>query len=172
MVLAGERPSRPTNREILGLSENAWMLMERCWDQVPNTRPHAADILVFLETAARDWVSPSSKAIANLCLGRQARQYPPTTESVDTMSETVCGTIAGGGVCTQEVGQSPSTFSGEEGTAAARSAIAGNSFPVSVPPYLRFSRKLSPTSWLPRITPPNFYKSIRHLYNAWLVGRG
>ena len=123
--------------------------MGKCWDRVPSTRPHAADILVFLETAARDWVPPSSEAIVNLCLGRQTCQNFPTTESVDTMSETVCGTIEGGDVCPQEVVQSPPTSSGEEGITAARSGITENSFPLAVPPYLGFLLKLSPTSWLP-----------------------
>jgi len=32
LVFAGKRPSRPPNREIIGLSEDIWMLAEKCWD--------------------------------------------------------------------------------------------------------------------------------------------
>ena len=66
LVLSGMRPTRPTNREILGLSEDLWTLTKRCWDLVPGTRPDAADVLVLVETASRGWVSPPSEEIASL----------------------------------------------------------------------------------------------------------
>ena len=47
MVVDGKRPSRPSYREILGLSEDVWMLTVECWDGDPNLRPHVADVLAL-----------------------------------------------------------------------------------------------------------------------------
>lgn len=85
LILAGERPPRPTNWEILGLSEDVWMLIEQCWDRDPSIRPHIADILVFFENASCDWVSPTPEAIASLNLDRLTSRGPSMTESADTM---------------------------------------------------------------------------------------
>ena len=81
------------NRGILGLSEDVWILMEKCWDRVPSIRPHVADILVLFENASRNWVSPTSEVITSLNLGRPTSRNHFMTESVDTMPETVFGTI-------------------------------------------------------------------------------
>ena len=62
LILAGERPSRPTNWCTLGLSEYIWVLMEQCWDPDPNNRPRIADILVHLEAASRDWASQNPRS--------------------------------------------------------------------------------------------------------------
>ena len=118
LALAGERPSRPTNLDILGLSEDVWVLMERCWNRVPNARPQATDILVLFETASHDWVSPASEAIASLSLGHLTSQNYYVAELADTMLDTVLGTIGGGSVGPREVGQSPSASNREKGTAA------------------------------------------------------
>ena len=89
LVLNGRRPPRPQNREILGLSEDIWMFVERCWDRDPSVRPHIADILSLFEVASRHWVSSTSKTIANLSLDRPTTQKPPTRERSLTMSEGV-----------------------------------------------------------------------------------
>lgn len=113
LVIAGERPPRPMNRGVLGLSEDIWVLMEKCWDWAPSTRPHAVDVLVLLETASRDWVSPASEAIANLSLGCPINQHSSTTESADTMPETMFVT-SGGAMGHREAAKSPPTPNGEE----------------------------------------------------------
>lgn len=108
LILAGRRPSRPTNHDILGLSADVWVLMEGCWDLNPSVRPHIADILKLFETASCGWVSPTSEAIAGLGLGRPTGQNSPMTESADTISETAFDMICGGaGPC--GAGQSPPT---------------------------------------------------------------
>ena len=56
------------NRDILGLSEDVWVLIEQCWDADPRRRPQIATILVQFEAASRDWVSPTLEEIANLSL--------------------------------------------------------------------------------------------------------
>lgn len=109
------------NRDILGLSEGVWVLMEKCWDQALTTRPRAAEILVLLETASRDWVPPSSEAIASLGPHRPTSQNYFMTEPIDTMSEALA-TIGAGAVGPREVGQSPPTSNKVEGTATTGSA--------------------------------------------------
>ena len=118
LALTGERPSRPTNLDILGLSEGVWGLMEKCWDRVPSTRPHATDILALLETASRDWVSPASELIASLSLGRPTSQNYHIADLADTMLETVLGTTGGGPVGPREARKLPPASNGESGTAA------------------------------------------------------
>ena len=91
--------------------------MGKCWDRTPSTRPHAVDVLVHLETASRDWVSPASEAIANLSLGCPINQHFSTTGSVDTMPETMFVTN-GGAVGPREAEKSPPMPNGEERIAA------------------------------------------------------
>lgn len=135
LALAGKRPSRPKNRVILGLSEDVWTLMEKCWDPIPSARPHAADILVLLETDSCDWVSLGPEAVANLSLGRSTCKNPPTAESADTMSYVVFGTMGGGAIHPQEARQSPPT-SNEEGIS---SETVKDTFLLAFLPCLRRS---------------------------------
>lgn len=102
------------NRDILGLSEGVWASMEKCWDQAPSIRPRATDILVLLETASRDWVPPSSEAIASLSPRHPTNQNYSMMEPTDTMSETLPAAIGGGAVDPRGVGQSPPTSNREE----------------------------------------------------------
>ena len=67
-VVNGERPPRPPSREILGLSDEMWLLITDCWDGDPTARPHIAGILSSFEAASCRWVSPTSEAIVNLGL--------------------------------------------------------------------------------------------------------
>ena len=118
-VIAGKRPSRLTNRDILGLSEDIQRLMEECWDQDPGARPHASDALALFETASRGWVSPTSEAIANLALGHPTSQNPSMTELADPMLGTGFGTTGGSAVGREE-GQLPPMPDRGQGTAAIR----------------------------------------------------
>lgn len=147
LVLAGERPSRLTNRDILGLSEEVWMLMEKCWNQVPSARPHAADILVLLEAASHDWVSPTSGVIENLSLSWPISQNSPVTESAGTMSETAFGTIGGGGIGSRVARKLLPTSNGEGMTAATTETVE-DTFPLAFLTCLRFLWNSSLFSWL------------------------
>jgi len=94
------------NREILGLSEDICLLMEKCWDLVPSARPHVADLLNRFESASRGWVPPTPEEIANLGLERPTSRYT-MAKSTDTMSETASGMTEGGGVGPHETRQLP-----------------------------------------------------------------
>jgi len=91
LVLEDKRPSRPPNREILGLSEDVWKLAEKCWDRDPSVRPHIADIFPYFEAASRCWVPPAPEVIARLGLNRLTTPKPSTRESIFTESEAVWG---------------------------------------------------------------------------------
>lgn len=94
MVSDGKRPPRPQNREILGLSEDVWMLVGKCWDGEPTARPHIADISAFFEAASHRWVPPTPGAIANLGLDRPTTtEEPPTKESTFIASEALRGAM-------------------------------------------------------------------------------
>ena len=164
LVIAGERPLRPTNRGILGLSEDVWMTMEKCWDSIPSTRPHAADALVLLETASHNWVPPASEAVANLSPPRPTSQGYFMAEPADTMPETVLETTGGDAVGPREAGQSPLKSSGEGGRGAATgSATVEGTFSLT-----------SLTRFLVSII-PSFYKLVLHLWQGirrvWPVGK-
>ena len=93
MVFAGEWPPRPPNREILGLSDDVWMLVGKCWDGVPTARPPTADILSFFETVSCHSVSLTSETIMNLGLDR-----PITTQRSPTPESTFIVSVAAPGV--------------------------------------------------------------------------
>ena len=78
-IVSGERPPRPLNREILGLSDEVWLLMGNCWDGDPTVRPRIAGVLSSFEAASSRWVPPTSEAISDLGLDRPITvQRPPT----------------------------------------------------------------------------------------------
>lgn len=65
-VLKGHRPLRPPGEQCihLGLDDAMWMLMQRCWNTSPDTRPSANEIveilsirLASLAVEASDWDS-------------------------------------------------------------------------------------------------------------------
>jgi len=91
LVLSGKRPSRPPNREILGLSDDVWTLAEKCWDRDPSIRPHVADILSLFEATSSRWAPLTPEEIARLGLNRPTTKRSSTTESTFTMSEVVGG---------------------------------------------------------------------------------
>lgn len=45
MISRGERPSRPSGSETLGLTTALWRLTEECWNQNPERRPDIVNIL-------------------------------------------------------------------------------------------------------------------------------
>ncbi|KZT74067.1 kinase-like protein [Daedalea quercina L-15889] len=45
----GERPPRPVEATRLGLSDQAWTVMERCWRPKPSARPSIAEVITRLE---------------------------------------------------------------------------------------------------------------------------
>ena len=57
-VQKGERPQRPPKPKSLGLSNTLWELVRRCWDQSPEARPTAQQLLLYLQEASRSWVPP------------------------------------------------------------------------------------------------------------------
>jgi len=87
LVVSGKRPSRPPNREILGLSDDVWTLAEKCWDRDPSVRPYVTDILSLFEAASFRWAPSTPEAIASLGLGRPTTKKSPMIESTSTMSE-------------------------------------------------------------------------------------
>ena len=44
-ILDGKRPSRPT---VSALTNELWILIKRCWDQVPHLRPEVSWVLKVL----------------------------------------------------------------------------------------------------------------------------
>ena len=91
LVFEGKRPSRPPNREILGLSEEVWALTVKCWDGDPSVRPHTTDILSLFETVSRRWVSSTSEAITKLGLNLPTAQKPTMRGSTFTTSGAMWG---------------------------------------------------------------------------------
>lgn len=52
-VNKGERPSRPSDGAAeRGLTDALWQLMQRCWEESPDDRPTAGEVLRKLEVAA------------------------------------------------------------------------------------------------------------------------
>lgn len=48
-VLQGNRPPRPFEAGMLGLSDEIWDLMERCWADEPRIRPSLETVLQVLD---------------------------------------------------------------------------------------------------------------------------
>ena len=55
-VLSGERPDRPDEAQQLGLVDQLWYMVERCWQHDPDRRPVMATVVGSL----REWsfISP------------------------------------------------------------------------------------------------------------------
>lgn len=47
-VIQGERPAMPTNAKELGISDELWQLLGRCWHADPRRRPPINEILQHL----------------------------------------------------------------------------------------------------------------------------
>ena len=51
-ILDGGRPMRPEGALILGLSDDVWELVERCWQDDPLMRPDVSEVIKFFTKAA------------------------------------------------------------------------------------------------------------------------
>lgn len=51
-VLRGDRPARPQNSDIRGLTDDVWGVVEKCWVKEPESRLRADQVVADLETAA------------------------------------------------------------------------------------------------------------------------
>lgn len=47
-VIQGERPVMPTNADVMGISEDLWRLLARCWHADSTRRPQIGEILQHL----------------------------------------------------------------------------------------------------------------------------
>lgn len=56
-VAAGMRPQRPLEAHALGLTDNVWLTMEKCWQGDPGLRPSISRATEELEG---EWLSRSS----------------------------------------------------------------------------------------------------------------
>jgi hypothetical protein len=63
-VTNGVRPERPTDAEVLGLTDAVWGLMEACWNQQWNERPAVSIVLSRLNEASRYWNLPSPTTVS------------------------------------------------------------------------------------------------------------
>jgi len=50
-VQKGKRPNKIENGHGVGLSDEIWALMERCWDPLPDKRPSMSEIVQELSNA-------------------------------------------------------------------------------------------------------------------------
>lgn len=48
-VLGGERPLKPQEAQIIGLSDDLWDHIEWCWEADPGNRPSCREVLDSLE---------------------------------------------------------------------------------------------------------------------------
>jgi hypothetical protein len=55
VVLSGERPSRPSNSESLGITNEIWSLLETCWAKDAASRPNVNHVVRCLKGAVKDW---------------------------------------------------------------------------------------------------------------------
>ena len=56
VVLENERPTRPRDSEKLGISDDVWESLQRCWEKEPSERPPVSAVSVCLKRAAETWV--------------------------------------------------------------------------------------------------------------------
>lgn len=61
----GVRPSRP-DAKSLGLSDDAWQLMEECWDQNPHDRPNSSELLSRLSDIKEERYLPLQDAVKHI----------------------------------------------------------------------------------------------------------
>ncbi|KZT74037.1 kinase-like protein [Daedalea quercina L-15889] len=48
-IIAGDRPARPREATVLGLSDSIWSMIEQCWSAEPSTRPTISQVIATLE---------------------------------------------------------------------------------------------------------------------------
>ena len=57
VVLSDERPSRPSDSESLGITNEIWSLLEICWIKDATSRPTANDVARCLKGAVKYWIA-------------------------------------------------------------------------------------------------------------------
>ena len=57
-IIRGERPEKPLDAELLGLSDALWGLLQSCWSESSPTRPTAQRLLEYISPVSLTWVSP------------------------------------------------------------------------------------------------------------------
>ncbi|OCH92665.1 kinase-like protein [Obba rivulosa] len=57
-ISRGKRPSRPSDRTEVGLSDGIWTLIERCWQTVPWSRPSMMQVKQCIQEARRASPAP------------------------------------------------------------------------------------------------------------------
>ena len=62
-VIAGNRPARPPDREVLGLDDSVWNIIQGCWDSDPQVRPTIKGVRGFLGPASWRWTPPAPEII-------------------------------------------------------------------------------------------------------------
>ena len=67
-VTAGRRPERPPRREILGLNDSVWNVIQKCWGSDPRIRPTIKYVRDFLGPVSQEWSPPKSEEIESLDL--------------------------------------------------------------------------------------------------------
>ena len=55
IVLEHERPPRPRDSEKLGLTDEIWEVLQKCWGKVPPTRPSVDIVSACLKRVAGTW---------------------------------------------------------------------------------------------------------------------
>jgi len=66
-VIQGERPPMPTNASDLGISDELWQLLARCWNTDRNKRPQIDEVLQHLcDGPARELIFPPSRPSQSL----------------------------------------------------------------------------------------------------------
>lgn len=67
-VTAGRRPERPLHREVLGLDDSVWNMIQKCWGSDPQIRPTIKYVRGFLGPVSQEWSPPKSEEIESLDL--------------------------------------------------------------------------------------------------------
>ena len=56
IVLEDERPFRPTDSGKLGLTDEVWGTLQRCWEKEPSAQPSIDEVPAYLRSAMENWV--------------------------------------------------------------------------------------------------------------------
>jgi hypothetical protein len=58
-IWEGHRPSRPSGSERGSqIPDDTWALIERCWAENPQARPHMAEVVHYLELKQSSYLPP------------------------------------------------------------------------------------------------------------------
>lgn len=54
-VVSGERPTKPTDPEAIGFSDELWDITSRCWSTAMESRPEIGEVVTVLGEATANW---------------------------------------------------------------------------------------------------------------------